>query len=477
MTPYRKTIENLEDRRLMAATIRSTDVLGIAAGDGTKANGNDIIVRFSSPAQGTPDTSKMRMFGYAYNTLNGGNDKKTINILSASINSSGQLVLRTDVQVRKGAQLTLNAGAVKDGTNADITGDVRTKKGLNRDRFTLALRAFRPNNKAFFGSDKITGGTTPVVANTAASESTVRAQLDAFLTKKVNNEKTITADQKTAALANFDSTTNKAIVPAHNLRAAICSLVGTIGEPAINFYFGTANSTGKTPILVTFDGTQISSGATVAEGTYTSSKRFKLIFNPNYAGEHFAVLAGRLAHEAMHDDAFNNHVDSAQEEGINNFVETVVYAQQILVDFTIAQQQQTQYALYANYRLMLALNSGDQQFPRVGLSDAPIKGGVANPGFNFNYTGSQTLSAQNMTSFYADVKQEFAARGVLEKAENLTITTETTRAILNKLTGNTYTSATNFGTNLIKDIDLGQDILADQTVAQRLSRILQLKVN
>lgn len=475
MTPNRKPIENLEERRLMAATIRSTDVLGIAAGDGTKANGNDIIVRFSAAAQGTPDVSKMRMFGYAYNTLTGGNDKKTINILSASINSSGQLLLRTDVQVRKGSTLTLNAGAVKDGANDDITGNIRTSKGLNRDRFTLALRAFKPNDKSYFGSDKITGGATPIVANTAASESTVRAQLDAFLTKKVNNERTITADQKTAALAQYDSSANKAIVPAHNLRAGIASLVGTIGSPAIDFYFGTANSTGKVPILVTFDGTQISSGATVCEGTYTTSRRFKLIFNPNYAGESFVALSGRLVHEAMHDDAYNNHVDSQQEEGIANFVESVVYAQQIVADFTYAQSD-NQYALNANYRLMLALNSGDQQFPRVGMSDAPIKGGVANPGFNFSYVGSTTASALNMTSFYDDVQAEFTARNILEKPENLTITTETTRAILNKLTGNTYTAATNFGTNLIKDLDLGQDVLSDQFVAQRVSRVLQLKV-
>jgi hypothetical protein len=472
MTPYRSSIENLEERRLLAAVIKSTDVVGIAAGDGTKANGNDIIVRFDAPVSGTTNISKMRMFGYAYNTLTGGNDKKTINILSATINSAGQLVLRTDAQVRKGAQLDLSAGAVSDVTNTSKLS-IRTKKGLNRDRFTLALRAFRPNDKSYFGNDKLVGGATPVVANTAASEASVRAELDSFLTKKVNNEKTITAAQKTAALAQYDSSANKAIVPAHNLRAGIVSLIGTIGAPAIDFYFGTANSTGKAPVLVNFDGTQISSAQIVAEGTYTSSGRFKLIFNPNYAGESFVALSGRLAHEAMHDDSATNHVDSAQEEGINNFVESVIYAQQLATDFTYVQSK-NQYTLQSNYRLMLALNSGDNQFPRVGMSDAPIKGGIANPGFDFNYGTSPAVSAKNVASFYKDVRNEFAARNVPEKPS--TITTATTRAILTKLTGNTYTSATTFGDALIKDIDLGQDVLADQYVAQRISRILQLKV-
>lgn len=468
MTPYRKPIENLEDRRLMAATIRGTDVLTLTANDGTKNNGNDVIVRFSAPAQGTVDVSKVRMFGYAFNTLNGGNEKKTINIVSASINSAGNLVLRTDVQVRKGAQITLNAGAVKDNTNANITGSIRTGKGLNRDRFTLALRAFSPNDKTLFSSARIVGGTNPTTANTAASESAVRTQLDAFLTKKVNNEKSITAAQKTAALAQYDSSANKAIVPAHNLRAAIVSLVGTIGAPAIDFYFGTKNSTGKVPLTVTFDGSQISSGATIAEGSYTTSGRYKLIFNPNYAGEHFAVLSGRMAHEAMHDSV--DRTNSRQEEIILNFVESVIYAQQAVTDFNITRSG-TQYTTYANYRLMLALNSGDRQFPRVGIKAAPIKGGVANPGFAFNtpYAGT------NVDSLYEDVFNEFEARNVAMK--DPTAVNEISLAVLKNLTGNTYTSTTGrFSTALIDDIDISQDTMGDQFVAQRVARVLQLKV-
>lgn len=469
MTPYRSTIENLEDRKLLAATIRSTDVLGVAASDGTKANGNDVVVRFSAPAQGTPNVANMRMFGYAYNTLTGGNDKKTINILSASINSSGNLVLRTDVQVRKGAEVRLNAGAVKDNTNADIVGTIRTKKGLNRDRFTLALRAFRPNDKTMFSSARLVGGVNPTTANTAASEATVRAQLDAFLTKKVNNEKSITAAQKTTALAQFDSAGNEAIVPAHNLRAAIVSLVGTIGAPVIDFYFGTKNSTGKTPVLVTFDGGQISSGATVAEGSYTSSGRYKLIFNPNYAGEHFAVLSGRMAHEAMHDSS--DKTNSQDEEVILNFVESTIYAQQAVTDFTITRAG-TLYTTYANYRLMLAINSGDRQFPRVGIKAAPIKGGVANPGFAFNspYVGT------NMDSLEEDVREEFEARNVDDKPP--TAVNEVTLEVLKNLTGNTYTSTTGkFGDSVINDIDIGQDTMGDQFVAQRVARVLQLRVS
>ncbi len=470
MHPFSSPIESLEDRRLMTTVIKNTDVMILAAGDGTKDNGNDIIVKFSAPAVGTADVSKMRMFGYAYNTLSGGNDKKSINILSASVNGSGQLVLRTDVQVRKGSTLTLSAGAVKDGANADITGSIRTKKGLNRDRFTLALRAFKPNDKSYFGSDKLVGGSSPVTANTAESESVVLAQLTSFLNKKVTRERTITQAQMDAQIANYNSSANKAIVPAHNLRAAICSLVGTIGAPAIDFYFGTANSTGKTPILVTFDGAQISSGATVAEGTYTGSGRFKLIFNPNYAGESFVTLSGRVAHEAMHDDSASNHVDSQDEEVILNFVESVIYAQQIVTDFTYAQSHNA-YTLQSNYRLLLALNSGDRQFPRVGIKDAPIKGGVANPGFAFNtpYVGT------NATSLDDDVRAEFAARNIIDKPP--TDSTETSRLILKNLTGTTYTATTGqFGDALIDDIDIGQDTLGDQFVAQRVSRVLQLKL-
>lgn len=466
MNRNRSPIENLENRQLLASSIKGTDVRLIVNSDGTKENGNTIVVRFNSNISGTTDISKMRMFGYAYNTLNGGNDKKTINILNATV-TDGRLVLTTDVQVRKGAQLDLSPGAVSDLTNSSKVS-IRTSKGLNRDRFTLALRAFKPNEKSYFSSARIVGGVNPTTANTAASESAVLAQLTSFLNKKKNTEKSITQAQYDSALANYNSAANKEIVPAHNLRAAIVSLVGTIGEPAINFYFGTANSTGKTPLLVTFDGTQISSGATVAEGTYTSSARFKLIFNPNYAGEHFAVLSGRMAHEAMHDST--DRTNSQDEEVICNFVESTIYAQQAVTDYTITRSG-TLYTTYANYRLMLAINSGDHQFPRVGTAKAPIKGGIANPGFAF----TSPYNGTGMESFDKDVRAEFIARNVADKPP--TASNEVSRAILKNLTGNTYTAATGtFGDNVLHDIDIGQDTLGDQFVAQRVARVLQLKV-
>lgn len=463
MNAHRKPFESLEQRRLLAATIKSTDVRTISDTDGTKENGNDIVVKLSEAAQGSPDISKMRMFGYANNTLLGGQSKTTINIVSATV-TDGNLVLRTDVQVRKGAQLTLQTGAL---TNIESNQTIKTKKGLNRDRFTLALRAFSPADKTFFSNERLVGGSTPTTANTAASESAVLAQLTAFLNRKVNNEKTISAAQRDAALANFNSSANKAIVPAHNLRAAIASLVGTIGEPAINFYFGTANSTGKTPLLVTFDGTQISSGATICEGSYTSSDRYKLIWNPNYAGEHFAVLSGRLVHEAMHDSV--DRTNSQDEEVVLNFVESVVYAQQAVTDFTITRGG-TLYSTYANYRLMLTLNSGDRQFPRVGIKEAPIKGGVANPGFVF----TSPYEGTGMNSLDADVRAEFEARNVADKPP--TAVNDASRQILTNLTGNTYTSETGkFGDSLINDIDIAQDTLGD-AFAMRAARVLQLTI-
>jgi hypothetical protein len=475
MSNFRNAIESLEGRQLMAS-VKGTDVKIIAASDLTKDNGNDLVVKFNAPISSF-DISKMRMFGYANNTLLGGQVKTTINIKSGSISGSN-LTLRTDVMIRKGSTLTLNAGAVTDAQNASPAASVKVAKGLNRDRFTLALRAFSPKDKTYFSSAILTGGSAPLTLNTAPTDAAVRTQLDAFLQKKVKAN-IITAAQKTASMARYDGTAEKALIPAANLRAGVLSLIGTVGEPAIAFYLDKGNTTGKDFIKIAFDAADFSSNARINQTDYTSTGKLRQIWNPNFAGESFVVLSGLLAHETAHEGLEDvgsgaiGQLSSQQEEVIANTIEDMVYAQQVVNDFTYSQQKGF-LTLRANYRTLLLLNSGDRQFPRVGIKAAPLlKNGVANPGFlATDYDNRSTQAGKpGQKSFQADVTQEFIFRNV--PARDATNTYPTVRAILTKITGNTYTTATKFGNALIDDVDIGQDTIAD-AYAMRVARVLQV---
>jgi hypothetical protein len=153
----------------------------------------------------------------------------------------------------------------------------------------------------------------------------------------------------------------------------------------------------------------------------------------------------------------------------------MVYAQQIVNDFTYAQQH-TILTLRANYREMLLINSGDRQFPRVGIKQAPLKNdGVANPGFTAtDYDNRSTAAGKpGQKSFMDDVFQEFTFRNVAKKTA--TDTYPTVRTILHNITGNTYTTSTKFGDALIDDVDIGQDTIAD-AYAMRVARVLQVSV-
>jgi hypothetical protein len=456
---FRKPVESLEQRRLMTV-IRGHDVKQVLASDGTRENFNDIVITFDNNIGTSVDTSKIRFFGYSNETLLGGQQKVTIGITSATV-SGKTLTLRSTSQVRKGAFLRLNAGAVKDTANADVVGEFNLKKGLNRDRFTLALRAFTPNDKSYFSSSVLSGGRTAIVANTAESEGTVRTQLAAFLDKKVNREKTITAAKRQEMLDKYDNADMKSIIPAHNLRAAVLSLAGTVAEAAIDVWLGTKNTTGKVPLFVGFGA--IGSGARDVELSYTSTNRLKLTFKTDYQGESFAALSARFAGETFQDGGNINRIDSQDEEVVSQFVESIVWGQQIVADFTYSQKGTT-YTLHNNYHTYVLLNSGDRNFPRPGLSGAPLKSGgtTANPGF-----------ISPVRSFDALVRAELAGR-ISDKPP--TPITQVACDILKNCTGQTYTpSTTSFGDDLIANIDQRQGVFSDQ-YSMRVARVLQVKV-
>ena len=261
----------------------------------------------------------------------------------------------------------------------------------------------------------------------------------------------------------------QALVPSANLRAAILSLVGTIGEPAIGYYLDGKNTTGKTLSQIAVGGATFNGPLPVAETSYTGTGKLKFALNPAYAGESFVVLSGRMAHEVLHEGT--DRTGSQDEEVVANEIETMIWAQQVVTDFTYATKG-TNLTTSANYRLLLMLNSGDRQFPRVGIKSAPLRKpelGAA-PGFTAPRDSTPATKIQN---FDDDVREEFIARNVADKSPLPTYPTG--RAILKNITGVDYTSSTTFSDALIDDIDLRQGIIGD-AFAMRAARVIQVSV-
>jgi hypothetical protein len=484
MKSNRDAMEMLEGRQLMAAssiTITGQDLQGVNNSDGTRANADDVVVHLSGQVKTSVDLTKIRFFGYAAdNTSTTGEQiKKTIPIASASVKKTTagyDLVLRTRMLVRKGANLTISAGAVKDNSNNDVTGVLDLRKGVARPAFTLAGRAFNVRDKTLYGNDVLTGGSTPTTANTEPSENSVKDALEAFLDKKVR-QKVITQATEDATLTRFSSSAVKAICSSPNLRAAIFSLVGTVGEPAIGFYFDAKNSTGKAPVALRFDGSEFDPGAKIVASTFNGQGRLKVIFSPNYAGESFAVLSGILAHETLHDGRNgpgSTQVDSQTEEVIANYVESEIWGQQLIADSSFASAH-TVLSTRANYRLMLALNSGKKAFPSVGLEAAPLLTGT-NAAIGFDTSDSYgDEGGTSVRSFEEDVRREFTDRNVLDKTAEYQKTESVGRAILTNITGKTYTSSTLFNQALMDDLDKSQRPLTQLNVL-KLAKTLSLRI-
>src|SRR3712207_4235244 len=96
---------------------------------------------------------------------------------------------------------------------------------------TLKQPPFPPTNVSLFDPAVYSAAPPMVPAGTRANdEATLRSQLKALLDKRFGAGTT----QVTQGLATFDAASTKEIVPHPRLRAALVSLKGTIGEPAIS---------------------------------------------------------------------------------------------------------------------------------------------------------------------------------------------------------------------------------------------------
>ncbi|MBC7783979.1 MAG: hypothetical protein H7144_09070, partial [Burkholderiales bacterium] len=348
-------IENLEDRRLMAASPLQVVGINIAKRvdvDGTALNSNRITLAFGTTNSkgkvtygsiSVADQSKIRSFGYAEDLLNPGQQRKVFATLTASVDSGEPHVLTiiTDRLVRKGGRLFLDLGGVKDTSNNDIVYDGSTSaktityaKGQNKPRYTLANRNWRPTDLSYFSKTIFTAAPTPATASTEPSSGTIRTALLAFMNQKVSKG-IITQAKANSAMALYDVTGDIAnLLHNPNIRAGLASLYGTVAEPVIASYTSKKNASGAYYINIEFS-SSISASAPVGETRMSPSGRLITYIRPTFAGEDFRAISAVLAHEAMHQDATSsggNLDDTQDEEIIANAVQANVYIQQAMVD-------------------------------------------------------------------------------------------------------------------------------------------------
>jgi hypothetical protein len=418
------------------------------------------------------DPTKIRMFAYAINPLSAklGQIKKTIVVTKAEVlaldtNGDGKLdhnilQLTTDRLVRKGATVVINLGTLKDVNGNDVaTQTGKTAQGQNRERFTLANRAFLPTDFTRYTSDIFASSPNPAAQGGTIDEATATAELKAFLDKKVTAG-IITQAKEDAAMTRFSSTAAKGTIPDHNLRAALFSLTGTFAEGAIASWLDGANVTGKPYTIIAF---QDPGDATVVVAKTTARPtdgRLRTVFRPEFSGESFIALSDWIAHEALHQD----NQFTLQEEKVANTFGTLIAAQQAQVDSSWMKTP-TKLVNMENDALLAMINSGRTIWPYTGVLQAPMIG-AANGVFPGQKAPSDAGGVYKSWDDY--ISRQYVARGA--QAGNTPGNT-----LLNQyytaVTGVTAPANLQFSDAIINQIDAFQSVLGTHpsiVVAQAL---------
>jgi hypothetical protein len=465
-TTHRKAaaFEQLEQRQMLAVSpvFAGTKIKGInLSSNGVSTNQTLITVPFTDDIN-VADASKIRVFGYALNPESSSitaQVKTTVhvsNVVTVTSDENGDgvqehkyLQMTTDRLMRKGGTIIFNEGALTD-KNADTLATITSKtvKGQNKERFTLACRAFNPGavGLAKMSNTLYAGSPTPVGDNTPDSDATVRANLDNFLNKKVTLA-IITQAQKDAAMARYD--TSNGLVPPATLRAALFSLTGTFAEGAIASYLdGTNNLTGKPYTILTFANPPDASVPVAQTTVRPSDGRLQLVIKTEFSGESFQALSAWLAHESIHQDTSIG----LQEELTATDVEVLTYAQQAQTDPAFMNSG-SKLAALENEKLFAFLNSGKAIFPYVGTLDGPILGGAG------VFPGQKAPSdgQGNYTSLDNFQRRQYLARGAVSQS---TDTNPLWAIYYNKITGKTAPANQKFNDALLADIDSFQAIVS-----------------
>jgi hypothetical protein len=431
-------------------------VVNLPEADGTPDNKSQVSIPYTGNIN-IKDASKISITARMTEPVN-----KSVNIPILSVTKDpknpNQLIIKTGQQVPKGATIRIQTGALATNGGANIPGvTVGSPQGISQTDFNMTNRAFKPTNINLFTRTAFPNATTaPVPAAGNYTEQQALNEVTNLYNKAVAAKK-MTPTERTQRLNQFKSPQAKAIMPDPKLRAGLFSLAGTSASAAIDSVLTSNNQSGKQYASISYDST-LSEGAMISQGISDGSRIIKV--SPAFKGEPIEAIGANFAHEVMHQD----NVNGQQEEVLSETARAMVWSEQLIINPSLANKNTL--AVRTNNTLSLALlNSGNNGYPKVGITSAPqIQTGATTPkskvfvGGNENY-----ISLDNYARTFA------ASAGLqdVNTAGNSYLTSFVSKVNKSNVSNNGFSRETRDG------IDKNQLALSN-TDALNLSNILRL---
>ena len=468
-------VERLEDRRLLAASALQPgfiEVIDVFDENGNLENTNVIEVPFDGAIQ-VADGSGVSLRGAAVNPISLADKRTVVDVFNVRVKPGNNNVLQfqTENLVTEGGQLYFYGEGIQDANGDFIRREpgesrMRMPRGLDKYESTLANRQFRSYFEVFMSSDNF-ADSPPPLEGTVYSEDVLRDAL-AYILRLRRDAGQITAQERLDAVARFDSDFARAVIPNATLRAGLMSLTGTSGEPAIAAILDGDNITGKPWTVVDFSDA-VSANAPVAE-TVNNGGRLRTLFQSDLNGEYFTALGAVLAHEVLHQDQGN----TVNEEIVANAVESLVYAEQIQT-YPVVSRTRTAMVNQMNGRLLSLLNSGDTNYPNVGLNaaplDTPTAGGFLNVFVDDQGVPGTGYEGFTPRSFADDVRFEYTERGFNTGSTQLNNTAKQILANIMDLDSPDQVRGNLFSQDVIDQLDDRQGSISPRAAVEIAGRL------
>ncbi len=337
-------------------------VVNLPEADGTPDNKSQVTIPYTGNIN-IKDASKISITARMTEPVN-----KSVNIPILSVTKDpknpNQLIIKTGQQVPKGATIRIQTGALATNGGANIPGvTVGSPQGISQTDFNMTNRAFKPTNINLFTRAAFPNASVaPVPAAGNYTEQQATRELTDLYNKAVAAKK-MTPTERTQRLQQFNSPQAKAIMPDPKLRAGLFSLAGTSASAAIDSVLTSNNQSGKPYASINYDST-LSEGAMLAIANPDGSRIIKV--SSAFKGEPIEAIGANFAHEVMHQD----NVNGQQEEVLADTAKAIAWSEQLILNPGLANKNTA--SVRANNTLSLALlNSGNNGYPKVGITSAP----------------------------------------------------------------------------------------------------------
>src|SRR5687767_14875629 len=234
--------------------------------------------------------------------------------------------------------LTLLVGPWLPGASAAATDKCQAAPLMDDARASRILaeeRPFVPTDRDLFHTfahpDWAEAAPLRLAAGPAPTEEETREELRAFLERRFP----CAPERVRDGLKVYNDPIVRQKIPDPTLRAALASLIGTIGEPAIPHLIG------RTPVTGVYFGVYLSRGQGLpgrTAGAYIRPDGTReIVFDRRNRFAPFGEFSALLFHEILH-TGVDDDAAGLPEEAVASALESLVYMQTILTDPSIAEQ-------------------------------------------------------------------------------------------------------------------------------------------